>query len=423
MAIPKIPFIAAIYTRQSRDKGDEFSSCDAQFEICKAFLVSQGWIWCGTRYDDQGESGESLDRPGLNRLLSDLQRGLITGIVVHRLDRLSRRLSDSAALLSKLRDLGIRLAVVDDPQLGTSATDMLVLNIIGSFAEFEHEMIRDRLADSRAAMKRKGLRVAGRVPYGYSTDPVTKQFVLVVQEAKRVRAIFGWASDGKKLSEIAEIANRRGWKTRSSNRHPKGGRWTPRQVAELLANPVYVGKIRVKAGTAPGKHEALIDQDLFDRVRDVVASRRVHNGPRKPPSKGWPLRGLVICARCERPMNTSVLHHKQRRYHYYRCRSNAGGRPPCKGVSVPAYQLEQLVCAQLSAVKPDKFRLPSRRQLFADLAPLWAELDDRERVSALPKVVKRVEFDPDKNRLRLSFHSGAVGVVSGILAARRPDAR
>jgi site-specific DNA recombinase len=326
-------------------------------------------------------------------------------------------------LLPKLRDLGIRLAVVDEPQLGTSAADLLVLNIIGSFAEFEYEMIRDRLADTRAGMKRKGLRVAGRVPYGYITEPVTKQLVPVTQEARRVRAIFRWASEGKKLSEIAILANGRGWKTKPSNRHSNGGRWTPRQVAELLANPVYVGRIRVKTDTAPGKHEALIDQDLFDRVREIVSSRRVSTGPRKAPSNAWPLRGKVVCARCNRPMNTSVLHHKQRRYHYYRCRSNAGGRPPCKGVSVQAYQLERLVCAQLSALKPQKLRHPSRRQFFADFAPLWAQLDDREQLRALGDVVQQVDFDPDGGKLRVTIQVGAVGTVAGILTNRAREAR
>lgn len=196
MAIPTIPLFAAIYTRQSRGKGDEFSSCDAQFEICKDFLLSRGWTWCGVRYDDEGEAGERLDRPGLERLLRDVRAGIVDGIVVHRLDRLSRRLSHTAALLGELRDRGVHLAVVADPMLGSSATDMLVLNILGSFAEFEREMIRERLADTRAAMKRKGLRVAGRVPYGYEIDPSTKQLVTVAREATRVRKIFAWACLG-----------------------------------------------------------------------------------------------------------------------------------------------------------------------------------------------------------------------------------
>ena len=294
----------AIYTRQSRSSGDEFSSCDAQFEICHTFLMArqwQGWIWCGTRYDDEGESGERLDRPAMNQLLQDVCSAAIDIIVVHRLDRLSRNLSDCSTLLGDLRDRDVQLHVVADPMLGTSAMDTLVLNILGSFAEFEREIIRERLADTRAAMKRKGLRVAGRVPFGYGISPTTKQLVPIAREAKRVRAMFVWASDGKMLTEIARLANERRWKTKPSSRFPMGGRWTPRQVAELLANPVYIGMICVKNGTAPGSHDALIDKDLFDRVREIVAARRVPAAPRKIPKTTWPLRGLVVCARCGHP--------------------------------------------------------------------------------------------------------------------------
>lgn len=423
MAIPKIPPIVAIYTRQSRSNGDEFSSCEAQFEICKEFLVSRGWTWCGVRYDDEGESGERLDRPGLNRLLRDVHAEIVDGIVVHRLDRLSRKLSDTAALLGELRERGVHLAVVAEPALGSSATDTLVLNILGSFAEFEREMIRDRLADTRAAMKRKGLRVAGRVPYGYGIDPTTKQLVIIAGEAKRVRMLFAWASEGKRLAEIAMLANRRNWRTKPSTRFPNGGRWTPRQVADLLQNPIYKGLIRVKGGTAPGQHEAIIETDLFDRVRQLVAARRTSTTPRGSTIVPWHLRGLVVCARCGRPMSTSVLHHRQVRYLYYRCRSHAGGRPPCKAVSVSAFQLEQMVCDRISALRPEQFRAPSRRQMIADFQALWAELDKSHQPSCLREVVERVEFDAAKGNLRITLRPGAVGGVAGYLMNRQSGAQ
>ena len=173
MSTPDSPLSLAIYTRQSLAHDDEFSSCDAQFEICHEFITanrSKGWVWCGRRYDDAGQSGERLDRPAMSEMLDHLRRGHVDGLVVHRLDRLSRKLIDLTALLTELRTRNIPLLIVTDPTLGTSATDTLVLNIFGSFAEFEREMIRDRLADTRAAKKRKGLRVAGKVPYGYTHD-------------------------------------------------------------------------------------------------------------------------------------------------------------------------------------------------------------------------------------------------------------
>lgn len=160
------PLRIAIYTRQSRDTGNEFSSCDAQFETCPHFITansSKGWVWCGERYDDLGQSGERLERPAVTQLLNTIRRGRVDGVVVHRLDRLSRKLSDTTALLTELRSRNISLLIVTDPTVGTSATDTLVLNILGSFAEFEREMIRDRLSDTRTAMK-KGFVSRGGFP-------------------------------------------------------------------------------------------------------------------------------------------------------------------------------------------------------------------------------------------------------------------
>ncbi|MCE9565437.1 MAG: recombinase family protein [Planctomycetes bacterium] len=413
----------AIYTRQSRDHGDEFSSCDAQFDICHDFISAnktKGWVWCGKRYDDLGQSGERLNRPALTQLLDDLRRGRINGVVIHRLDRLSRKLADTTALLTEFRNRNVTLAIVTDPMLGTSATDMLVLNILGSFSEFEREMIRERLADTRAAMKRKGLRVAGKVPYGYTTDRRTKQLVVIRQQARRVQAFFEWATAGQTPSAIAATANARRWPTNPSPTYPQGGRWTPRQVADILANPTYRGLIRTANGTAPGTHEAIISGELFQRVREVIVNRRVSTTPRGSPAFEWPLRGVVECGRCGRMMSTSVIHHRQLRYCHYRCRSHAGGRPPCKGVAVPAHEIEQLVLRELRELNPERFRSQARRQEATDFCSLWDTLTDQERVDNLRVVVERVRFDPNRGKIQLNLRGGVVGAAAGIIANRQP---
>ena len=421
MSTPDSPLSLAIYTRQSLAHDDEFSSCDAQFEICHEFITanrSKGWVWCGRRYDDAGQSGERLDRPAMSELLDDLRRGHVDGLVVHRLDRLSRKLIDLTALLTELRTRNIPLLIVTDPTLGTSATDTLVLNILGSFAEFEREMIRDRLTDTRAAMKRKGLRVAGKVPYGYTTDPLSKQLVVHRQQAKRVKAFFEWAAEGQTPTAIVAIANARRWLTNPSPKKPSGGRWTPRQVADILANPVYCGQIHTANGPAPGTHEAIVTDELYDRVPEVIASRRVSTTPRGKAVFAWPLRGLVVCGRCSRTMSTSIIHHRQLRYRHYRCRSHAGGRPPCKGIAVPAHELEQWVIRELSSLSPDQFRLPQRRQEVTDFQSLWVMLSEKEQIENLAAVVEQVRFDPARSKIQLSLRAGAVGAVAGIIAKR-----
>jgi len=227
-----------IYTRQSRDPEGEFTSCQAQFEACFEFLRARfdlGWVYNGRRYDDEGGSSESLDRPGLSRLLADIDAGKVDRVVVHRLDRLSRSIADCTSLLQQLRDRGVPVTVVVSPELGVSAEHTFILSILASFAEFEQEMIRERFADARTALKRRGHRVAGVVPDGYAADPVTKQLIVEPREASRVRKMFHWAVEGKTPTEIAEIANRRRWRTKArvvkTGQVRGGGRWTPRQVA------------------------------------------------------------------------------------------------------------------------------------------------------------------------------------------------
>lgn len=120
-----------------------------------------------------------------------------------------------------------------------------MLNLMALFAEFEQEMTRERLAETRAAMKHHGLRVAGIVPYGYMADPVTKQLEPDPREGRRVRAMFRMAAEGKLPRDITTIINGRGWRTKvrvsKTGNRTGGGRWTARQILDTLSNPVYIG--------------------------------------------------------------------------------------------------------------------------------------------------------------------------------------
>ena len=340
-----------IYTRQSRPSDGDFSSCEAQFEACCQYVVSQfsqRWLLNGRSYNDDGEASESLDRPAIQRLVADIEQGKVQRVVVHRFDRLSRSMRHFAELLERFRSNGIALTIVTSPELGSSAADMLVLNVLGAFAEFEREMIHDRMAESRAVLKARGRRVAGVVPYGYISDEQTRQLEIEPTESQRVRAMFRLATEGKTPTEIARLANERGWRTKR-RRGTEGGPWTPRQVLATLSNPTYSGLIRDGDSTRPGMHEAIVDQDVFDAVRRQVESRRTRSSGRRD-DEVWALRGLLHCGQCGRPMSPNTSGYRNFMYCYYRCRSTAGGTPPCKGVRVPAWEIEQFVVQTLNGL-------------------------------------------------------------------------
>ena len=188
------------------------------------------------------------------------------------MDRSSRSVIDSVELLNELRELRIDFVIVTAPEIGTTAHDSLLLNLLSIFAEFEREMIAKRIADARAALKRQGRRVGGALPLGYDADPLTKQLVVYPKEIKPVRAMFEMAAEGMPPSEIARIANGKKWrtKTRIAKRSGKkigGNPWTPRQVLATLSNPVYMGKITDDGLLRAGIHIPTVSEDMFVQVR------------------------------------------------------------------------------------------------------------------------------------------------------------
>ncbi|HUK17492.1 MAG TPA: recombinase family protein [Bryobacteraceae bacterium] len=169
--------LCAVYTRQSVKTESDFTSCEVQYEACAAFAKSRGYQILDERFDDEGHSGASLDRPALQRLLTLIRSRRIAAVVVHRLDRLSRRVLDCATLTKDFQESGVRLLVTAMPELSRGAAGSLVLNLLSSFAEFEREMILSRIEDTRARLIAHHRRIAGRTPFGYVADPRTKQLV------------------------------------------------------------------------------------------------------------------------------------------------------------------------------------------------------------------------------------------------------
>ena len=185
----------AIYTRKSSEEGldQDFNSLDAQFEACAAYIKSQrqeDWKLFAKRYDDGGRSGGTLQRPALQHLMADIDAGLIDLVVVYKIDRLTRSLSDFSKIVDRLN--ASDASFVSITQSFNTATSMgrLTLNMLLSFAQFEREVTAERIRDKIAASKAKGLWMGGTVPLGYAPNPDKTIRGLVVRqdEAETVRA-------------------------------------------------------------------------------------------------------------------------------------------------------------------------------------------------------------------------------------------
>ncbi|MPM90784.1 hypothetical protein SDC9_137906 [bioreactor metagenome] len=170
----------------------EFNSLDAQREAGENYIASQkmnGWVCLPERYDDGGWSGGNMERPALKRLMSDIEAGKIDMVVIYKLDRLSRSLIDFADLQAFFDRHSVSFCAVTQEINTNSSSGRMMLNILISFAQYEREIIAERIRDKIAASKKHGKFCGGVPMLGYKPDPDTKKLQIVPEEAKTVKAI------------------------------------------------------------------------------------------------------------------------------------------------------------------------------------------------------------------------------------------
>ena len=276
------PQRCAIYTRKSTEHNLDlaFNSLDAQREACEAYIKSQaheGWRLVPERYDDGGLSGASLERPALQQLLEAVRAGRIDIIVVYKVDRLTRSLADFAKLVELFDGNGVSFVSVTQSFNTTSSMGRLTLNVLLSFAQFEREVIGERVRDKVAASRRKGLWMGGTVPLGYRNQH--KRLVVDEAEAAQVNRIFALYLELGSLGPLAEALDRVGIRSRQGFRFGVGA------LRHLLANPVYRGEVLWQGTIYRGEHAPIVAADLFERVQAQLAAgtnrRRQHasSGP------------------------------------------------------------------------------------------------------------------------------------------------
>jgi site-specific DNA recombinase len=279
---PKVKRLrCAIYTRKSSEEGLEqaFNSLAAQREACIAFIESQrheGWRVLEAHYDDGGYSGATLERPALKRLLADIAAGKLDCVVIYKLDRLTRTLTDFAKMVEAFDARGIALVSVTQQFNTTSSMGRLTLNVLLSFAQFEREVTAERIRDKFAASKRKGLWMGGRVPLGY--DLKERQLQVNPAEAKLVRSLYARYLALGCVSKLRSELNAQGMvsKQRLSRRGGASGGvpYSRGALYELLKNRLYLGEIPYRGAVYPGQHEAIVERSLWERVQQHLARGR-----------------------------------------------------------------------------------------------------------------------------------------------------
>jgi site-specific DNA recombinase len=402
----------AIYTRKSSEEGldQTFNSLDAQREACEAFVLSQrheGWCVAPSRYDDGGYSGGNIERPALKKLLEDVEAKKIHVIVVYKVDRLTRSLSDFAKIVEALDSRNVSFVSVTQQFNTTSSMGRLTLNVLLSFAQFEREVTGERIRDKIAASKKKGMWMGGLVPLGYDLEgrkllPNPKQAALVCK-------IFAYYLELGCVSKLAlrlasENLRSKTWTTRSGKR--LGGNLFARgALYGLLRNRLYVGEIRHRDQWYPGEHPGIVPRELWEEVQAKLTSNSKDRRNRVTEHSASLLTGLIEDAQGNR-FTTSFTIKNGRRYHYYGSQAamkNGAGKsePPQR---LPAYEIEsrvkERICAflksdsdlfdELSDIEDNPSATQQLRNAANTLTGRWPSLHPKELKRLLALILHRV---------------------------------
>src|SRR6202047_2949988 len=255
------------------------SSRRSTLSTCEAYVTSQrhaGWIALSEMYDEGGPAGGTMERPALQRLLSDIKAGKVQIIVVYKVDRLTRSLADFAKIVDILDAHNASFVSVTQQFNTTTSMGRLTLNMLLSFAQFEREIAGERIRDKIAASKAKGMWMGGNVPLGY--DVKDRKLTVNEPEASTVRVIF------RRYAELGSVALLRGELDRqdfvSKRREGASGRLAGGQhfsrgaLYLMLQNRTYRGEIVHQGEAYPGQHEAILDPELWQIVQNKLAVHR-----------------------------------------------------------------------------------------------------------------------------------------------------
>ena len=388
-AVKKVKQIA-IYTRKSNDEnlGNNVTSLDSQKSCCRSYINIQqanGWQEYPEAFDDPAESGKSLNRPAIKRLLRTIAEGKIDGVIVYKLDRLTRNSKDFNYLLELFEKNDVAFVSATESIDTKSPQGRLMTAIMVQFAQYDRELDQERSKDFHLSRAKKGLWCGGLAPLGY--DAKDKLLVVNEKEAEVVRRIFALYIQHQSTIRVAEELNRLGFRRKSYQTltgKPYGGQtFDMDSVLRILQRKVYIGFVRnERTGQEfPGQHKPIIEPPLFEQVQKLIASRNhrggeIHYAANK---HGFLLKGLIRCGECGSAVVPYIRPKKDKTYLYYKCLGqNTGLGKKCAFTSIGARKLEEFIIEKLASIGWDRAFLEkvltkAQKLAKASIGPLETE--------------------------------------------------
>ena len=406
----------AVYTRKSSEEGldMDFNSLDAQRESCEAYIVSQraeGWTAVSDRYDDGGFSGGTLERPALKRLLAAVQARKIDVIVVYKIDRLSRSMLDFLNLVELFERHGVTFVSVTQSFNTKDAMGRMALNSLVTFAQFERELIGERIRDKVAASRKRGKWMGGWTPLGYEVRD--RKLLVHEVDAERVRGIFRRFVQLKSATRLARELVAANERTRYGHLLDKG------VLYKILNNRVYLGEAVHKGTSYPGEHQPIIDRKLWDQVRTILKEsprKRACNARAQTPAL---LKGLLF-GPDGAAMSPTHTRKSGRLYRYYISQTAMKqGRSDCPVKLVPAAELERIIIEQVRlllqtpevivqtwrALRKQSAEVSEAevRNALLGFDELWDELFPVEQARIVELLVERIDMHAERMDITLKI--------------------
>lgn len=345
--------IIGLYARVSTaEQAAEGYSIDEQCERLQAYAAAFGPA-PAELYVDAGFSGATTDRPGLRRLIADVEAGRVSRVIVYKLDRLSRSQKDTLRLIEDVfLAHGCEFVSMSENFDTGTPFGRAIIGILAVFAQLEREQIRERMALGKEGRAKTGKwRGGGKMPIGYEYKDGGLHPVPF--EALQVREAFERFARGETAGAIARDFENKGYRHRF-------GSWERRRLISVLKNPLYAGDLPYCGRVYPGEHEALVPRDLFERVQAVFALRGDHPQERKKVGNySTYLGGLLYCAHCGGRYTYMQTRRGERLYKYYTCATRRHEGPAatrcgtCRNKSWNVEKLDALIFAEIKKLAVD----------------------------------------------------------------------
>src|SRR5712692_3272212 len=366
----------AMYVRVSTQRQAQAQTIEQQLDLLRAHSQRQGWEWNDEHvFRDDGYSGASLRRPGLDRLRDHVNRAAFDRVMITAPDRLARNYVHQMLLLEELQRGGCQIEFLERP-MSQDPHDQLLLQIRGAVAEYERNLIAERMRRGRLQKYQAGrLLPWTRAPYGYRVDPARPRDPAGVRlepvEAAIVAELFAtYLQDGQSLIGVTKHLMALQVPTPSGRL-----RWNQSSVRGFLANPAYLGTVyigltrptsahqrhsplapigRQRGGhtrtgpeewTAVAQVPPVVSQEHFDQVQAKLAHNQQFAN-RNNSAHPYLLRALVSCGACH--LACTGRSDSRYGYAYYTCRGKSHAIVSCRDEKcrsrfIPAEQLDALV--------------------------------------------------------------------------------